>query len=258
VAQSPTDQGRNKVQTLRQDLANQFDILSSIERNLGLEAHTPEGFDDDTIDEAAFEEAAATVPGETLTPRSVAPPTQSSRPDQSFSPETRIIAFPSNLVNSGPALANSMLQFKHLEVHYRLQQASRLLGLLRESIAEKSFQYSHVRRKARNKSVVTRSRTTTTKITQRIVFLSRLYAQNRARLLRLDANNPLLNKYRPLSPTDIHSSSALMEPNQQGSKNVKLTWIWQMNATDNDESPAGLIECKSFNPLNQNPCLMMQ
>ena len=54
-----------------------------------------------------------------------------------------------------------------------------------------------------------------------------MYSKCRSRILQLGADEETLFKLRILSPSDIGASTAIVNPNEPGSSNVKLSWIWQ-------------------------------
>src|ERR1700678_3152447 len=72
-----------------------------------------------------------------------------------------------------------------LELSYRIQHAENHLNRIRDLIAEKSFQFSHVICVAPRKDVNTRSRAEVKKLNLKISVHCRLYTQCRARLITL-------------------------------------------------------------------------
>ncbi|KAF9470577.1 hypothetical protein BDN70DRAFT_821165 [Pholiota conissans] len=121
--------------------------------------------------------------------------------------------------------------------------------MIREDIAAKSFQYSHVKRKAPTKGVATRALATAHLKAQRIIHLTRLYRHNRLKLVQLGADNAALSTFKELTPTDVKASTAVMDPNQHHSKQLELSWIWQMDAEGGANSPAGLLEFQRIHYL---------
>ncbi len=142
------------------------------------------------------------------------------------------------------ALTISMMQYRAQELDVRTAQAAKLLGKIREAVAEKSFQYSHIQRQAPKKSVKTRSRTVIGKLNHQLALLSKIYGRNRARLVRLGAPAGVLDCYRVLVAADVKASTALLDPNQMGSRSLRLSWIWQIDNMDPSDSPEALQECK--------------
>lgn len=117
-----------------------------------------------------------------------------------------------------------------VEIHLRKNQASRLLHRLRELIADKSFQYSHIIRAAPRKSVRTRAREVVQELANKITLHARMYNQCRSRLLALGCDADTSTMFQRLKKNDLNASTAILNPNVPGSTNLRLSWIWQ-NAT---------------------------
>lgn len=130
------------------------------------------------------------------------------------------------------------------ELKLRIPQATRTIQALRDSIADKSFQYSHVIRVAPRKGVRTRARATIAKLNQLIAYHSRVYARCRAAMVTLGADADTLNNYRILLKEHVKSSSALLNPNEPGSSRMQLSWIWQSAVPGSESSPDRLRECE--------------
>jgi hypothetical protein len=135
--------------------------------------------------------------------------------------------------------------WRKTELSIRIKQADRYLAALREAVAEKSFQYSHVMRKGASKTVKTRSRSVITLINSRITAYSRIYGRTRAALVRLGADEPTLNKYLVLHKDDVRASSAILDPNEPGSTTIQLSWIWQTRRGGAASTPEAMRECES-------------
>ena len=133
--------------------------------------------------------------------------------------EEQLLSLPSN--------GNIDSIHQELECAHRISLAEQHLNQIRNLIAEKSFQYSHLIRVAPRKAIATRSRAAVTRLNQQIAFHCRMYSKCRSRILQLGADEETLFKLRILSPSDIGASTAIVNPNEPGSSNVKLSWIWQ-------------------------------
>ena len=155
----PWEEERTQVENLRQKLTSHFAILSSIERRLNILPGPVAAFDDGLqatdFDDIDQEHAPATN-SEPVEPAMAAPP-QEPDPNLPLCPEAQTIQFPSNigLIHGEHGLEHSMMQYRAQELAVRTAQAGKLLGKIREAIAEKSFQYSHIQRQAPKKSVKT-------------------------------------------------------------------------------------------------------
>jgi hypothetical protein len=156
---------------------------------------------------------------------------QSSQPS---SIEDQQLALPSN--------GNVDLKHNDLECKHRISLAEYHLDQIRNLIAEKSFQFSHLIRAAPRKAVVTRSRAAVNKLNQQISMHCRMYSRCRSRIVALGADEAILSRLQLLLPNDITASTAIVNPNQPGSTSVKLSWIWQTSGghrfglTDMDDS----------------------
>lgn len=135
--------------------------------------------------------------------------------------------------------------YYQIELKLRIKQAAASLSSLRDLIADKSFQYSHIIRVAPRKGVRTRARSTIAQLNTRIGFHCRVYNRCRAAMEKLNADFDILSKYQILSRQDIKSSSALLNPNEPGSTTHRLSWIWQSGSL-NTASSDGLRECKAI------------
>lgn len=133
--------------------------------------------------------------------------------------EDYTIALPSN--------GNTNDLHRELELEHRIALSNRQLDQIRDLIAEKSFQFSHVIRVAPRKGVTTRSRAAVKKLNNKIAGHCRLYARCRSRLVTLGANISILSRLKVLTPSDVKASTAVLNPNEPGSTRVKLSWIWQ-------------------------------
>ena len=133
-----------------------------------------------------------------------------------------------------------------VELSLRKRQAARHLQCVREAIAEKSFQYSHVIRPAPRKNVKTRARSSIAKLSSTISFHAMAYTKCRTALVRLHADADTLRQFCELKAEDLKSSTALLNPNQPGSTSMRLSWIWQAGLSGRGETPERLRECTNL------------
>ena len=151
-------------------------------------------------------------------------------------PEKRKLPLPSTFKRTDDLLRNA-------EVESRLLQAGKILAVLRDLIAEKSFLFSHVIRIAPRKGVRTRARSEIAKLNDKIGYYCRVYTYCRIALVHLGANNEILSRFRIMERRDIASSGALLNPNEPGSSSHRLSWIWQTGHQADDSNSTGLYEC---------------
>jgi hypothetical protein len=138
-------------------------------------------------------------------------------------PEQRSVIFPSSHLQIGHSLGKK-------ELSLCIKQATRYLAAIREAMAEKSFQYSHVMHKAPSKSVRTRSRASISKLNNWIALCCWKYGRAQTVLVQLGADDKTLKMFRILLKEDIKASTAILDPNITGSSSLQLSWIWQTHA----------------------------
>jgi hypothetical protein len=154
-----------------------------------------------------------------------------------------------------PSNGNVGQEHAPLELSYRIQHAENHLNRIRDLIAEKSFQFSHVIRVAPRKDVNTRSRAEVKKLNLKISVHCRLYTQCRARLITLGAPPEVADRFQILTTEDVKASTVVVNPNEPGSTRLKLSWIWQTSGghrwglasgDNNTGADQNVIECKFF------------
>jgi hypothetical protein len=160
-------------------------------------------------------------------PRSGIPPdnSQVSNPTAIIGPfpiEDQIIALPSN--------GNTSTIYGDLELRHRISTAEDQLNNIRNLIAEKSFQFSHVIRVAPRKGVTTRSRAAVKKLNNQIAEHGRTYTKCRMCIQILAAEDDILSRLKVLTPMDVTASTAMLNPNAPGSTRINLSWIWQTSS----------------------------
>lgn len=146
-----------------------------------------------------------------------------------FPIEDQIIALPSN--------GNTSIVYRDLELMHRIRLAEEQLNHIRNLIAEKSFQFSHVIRVSPRKGATTRSRAAVKKLNNQIAEHGRMYGRCRAGIQILKADDIILSRLKILTPTDVGGSTAMLNPNAPGSTRIKLSWIWQTSGRHIVELP---------------------
>ena len=124
--------------------------------------------------------------------------------------EDQVIALCSN--------GNTSNAYRNLEIRHRILMASEQLHHIRNLIAEKNFQFSHVIHVSPRKAVTTRARAAVKKLNNQIAEHCRFYAHCQSSLLVLQADQSILSQFRVLNPGDIVGSTAILKPNQPGSQ----------------------------------------
>jgi hypothetical protein len=162
--------------------------------------------------------------------------------------EDRIIALPSN--------GNTSNIYRALEIRHRISVAEDQLNHIRNLIADKSFQYSHVIRASPRKGVTTRSRAAVRKLNNQIAEHCRSYTRCRSSFLILEAEDSILFKFKVLNPSDVVGSTAVLDPNHPGSTRIKLSWIWQTSSRNILCFAGQLSDVGSENTADDLPTLL--
>ena len=124
----------------------------------------------------------------------------------------------------------------NVEINLRKNQASQLLHQLRELIAEKSFQYSHIIQAAPRKGVRTRAQAVVKELVNKITLHAQMYNHCRSQLLALGCDAETSSMFQRLTKGDLNASTAILQPNQPDSTNIRLSWLWH-----NARIPTGVI-----------------
>jgi hypothetical protein len=230
----PREDHRKELEKLRERLILQLDILDTLRRRaagdfVGLDGSV------EPDDPATFDNLDDEVPVPAAAPEPAATRSYTRSQDALLlPPEKRPLSMPSTW-GSGDNM------YRQVELQLRLKQAEKCLQALRDTIADKSFQYSHVIRVAPRKGVRTRARATLIKLNFEIALHCHVYAKCRVAMVRLGASEAILSKYHILLKEDVKSSSAILNPNEPGSSRHQLSWIWQ---TGDSIQGSGIRECK--------------
>lgn len=237
LRRNPGDVDVQTIETEREELAALFLQLNQSQHVAGVSEPTPSAATSmnsaDVWDNLALDEvvnSAEVVPpsAEGSAPAASASSSGSSSHSdqrQSMGPlriEDQLIALPSN--------GNANNVHRELEIVHRIASAEEKLNHIRNLIAEKSFQFSHVIRVSPRKGVTTRARAIVKKLNNQIADQCRMYTRCRSALLILGPDPSIISRFNVLTPIDVASSTAILNPNEQGSTTIKLSWIWQSSA----------------------------
>ncbi|KAF9471221.1 hypothetical protein BDN70DRAFT_820283 [Pholiota conissans] len=240
LRREPREPDRQKIEDLRREVVSEFEVLSDMQRKIGVELCALHNHSAQT-DLGEFNKLEDDG-GETADPEETGDNVDTLPEDMRIPPEARVIPFPSNESDTDVLSSKqTMRKYRKQELDYRIRRAEILLARIRQGIADKSFQYSHIIRAANTKTVKTRGHTASARITHNIVLLAKLYTTNRVRLIQLDVVPEVLSRFKKLGPGDVDASTAVVNPNQLGSKQIKLSWIWLVDAVDTS-NPEGLRE----------------
>lgn len=248
MTQDPRENDRQEIDKLQDALSMQLLILDGMRHGVTADIFAPDqtvrpdnptAFDnlDWDVSAAGGDNHPPNMPPDNNQPPNMPPATASATAVEVMPPDSRIISMPSSWESTDNI-------YRAVELRLRILQADKTLQALRDIIADKSFQYSHVIRVAPRKEVHTRARAAITKLNRVIIYYSRVYEQCRTAMVRLGADNSILHKYQILRKDDLKSSTALLNPNVPGSTRVQLSWIWQTFSEGHQSQPDILRECE--------------
>jgi len=226
---NPTEDNNSLLLRLRDNLAAQFSALDSITSKTDIVLFPGQGRPFDLEGLKEFDHLDDDVSGDAL-----------SAVGDSEMPTIEHRRLPL------PSYHNAGSKHAGLELRLREMQADRLLDSIRSSVAEKSFQYSHVIRKAPRKGVNTRARSVIGKINSKIAGLCTAYNRCQSAMIRLGADEETLGRFKHLVPADVKASTAMLDPNTPGASSLRLSWIWEIHSRiAHSSSPDSLLECVS-------------
>jgi hypothetical protein len=250
LRKEPREDDQKEVESRRLALISQFSVLDTLHGSIASALNLPASvIDTEANDDAAvFDDLDDEEPHDNILPQQTPGGQAAAAGDDVPLPEQRFIALPSN---SGPRHVAHRAE----ELKLRITQAEKCLQALRDAIADKSFQYSHVIRVAARKSVNTRARATIARLNNKITYHARVYCRCRKAMAALDAGDAMLQKYQILLKEHLRSSAALLNPNEPGSTQVQLSWIWKTADGGPHQTPDALRECELsmfVSPLSGN------
>jgi len=158
-------------------------------------------------------------------------------------PELACLPMPSSL----PHRSEQRVFLHHLirqELELCKGHANDCLAAVRQILRQEAFQYKKILHNARDKVHRTWARSSIQKVHRSLVLQSQIYSCTRLAMKSLGIDPGLLEtKYQTLSRLDIHVSTAVVDPNERGQSQMRLSWIWTIqhgvSPTDNH-----LTECE--------------
>lgn len=163
--------------------------------------------------------------------------------DSSVYPELQTLSLPSTQ-------SITPLSPPHLRilVDWQLQleqgQANDALHKLRLAIGHKSFLFREKVRKAENYDKRTRAYDDVRNFQMVISHHADVYSACRQAMIDLGADEEAMKPYQELKKEHLKTDTAVVNPNERGQRNYKLSWIWGLHDPDSQETPEWLDECE--------------
>lgn len=130
------------------------------------------------------------------------------------------------------------------ELILRQGEANDALQVIRIGIGEKSFRFRQQLRNSKSKVQKTRSWDAIHTVDKRLQQYRLVYRQARHAMIRLGASKVILGRYQEIKACDLHTNTAIQEPNARGQRNQELSWIWKMPGGSLTNQETLLHECE--------------
>lgn len=63
-------------------------------------------------------------------------------------------------------------------------------------------------------------------------------------MIALGADEDTLATYKELTKQDLKTDTTVVNPNERGARDTRMSWIWRLNDSDGD-APVWMDECES-------------
>jgi hypothetical protein len=160
-------------------------------------------------------------------------------------PERNAVFLPSSIGHEN-CKAIGLQNLVKRELSLRQGEANDALQAIRIGIGEKSFRFRKHLRNSKSKVQKTRSWDAIHAVDRRLNQNCLIYKQSRNAMMRLGAPKAILLRYQNLAANDLHTNTAVQEPNARGKRNEELSWIWKMPGVSLANQETLLHECEEL------------
>jgi hypothetical protein len=161
-------------------------------------------------------------------------------------PERAILLMPSSLGKKS-CVEYGWGSLADQEKELRIAQADECLESIRLALGHKSLLLRTSVRGAKGQKGKTRAWNEVDRISETVTKEVSLYHRAREALVRLDAEENVLRKYRLISTEDLKMSGDVVEENRVGQRNDALAWFWRLDGAGQHPNDNWMQECKLFN-----------
>lgn len=141
--------------------------------------------------------------------------------------ENTYLAFPSTIGKEALKEAGYFALVEK-ELMLRKGQANDSLAGVRESLGEKSFLFRHDLRLANSKVRKTKAWSRLLTVNKKVNEHRWVYNKCRSAMIRLGAEESVLETYKELTREDCKVSTAVIMPNAPGQRDATLAWFWKL------------------------------
>lgn len=142
-------------------------------------------------------------------------------------PEKQGINLPSSL--EGGESSGDFVSLQEKELELRIGQANDALQDIRLGVANRSILFRTTLRHATGYASGTRAHRQLHGLSAVVSKAARVYNLARKAMVRLGAEEEMLQKYRVLEKSHLRADTAAIDFNQPGNRNARLSWIWSVD-----------------------------
>jgi hypothetical protein len=130
------------------------------------------------------------------------------------------------------------------EIELRVGQANDALADLRVELGHKALLFRTKVRYTKNTKGKTRAWKEVIKSSMEVMKHVRCYERARRALVKLGADNEILQKYQDIKKEDLKISKDIVDENRFGQKNASLAWFWRLGPQGDAVGNEWMEECK--------------
>ena len=130
------------------------------------------------------------------------------------------------------------------ELQLRQGQANDALHEIRLALADKSAIFRQDVRHAGNYNMATRAWKKVADMEMVIKRYAKVYRRCRQQMVSLDADDGILDRYKPLDKDHLKISTAVADPNARGHRHENMAWFWTMDIPKDTNENDWMSECK--------------
>ena len=167
----------------------------------------------------------------------------SSPPDGLINTEHISLHFPSHMgcnwcnINAAEDLVKAELCLQEGQLNDSLHHICIALG-------HKSYLFRNNVCPARTQRLKTRAWAEVHAVESTVQHHARVYNRARQSMLDLDAEAPLLDRYKALERQDLRINTTIIAPNVCGQQNKSLLWFWSMDVRRDADVGAWMNDCR--------------
>jgi len=115
---------------------------------------------------------------------------------------------------------------------------------IRIALGHKSYLFRNDVRPARTQRLKTRAWAEVHAVESTVQHHAWVYNRARQSMLDLDAEAPLLDRYKALGRQDLRINTTIIAPNVHGQRNKSLPWFWSMDVRRDADVGAWMNDCR--------------